>query len=164
MIYHIKKYFPFIAAVTSIIIFTCAHAYYVGNMQIFPLMRYCMGYFFLIFGFLKLVDLKGFAQLFQRYDFLAMHVPLYAYAYPFVELTLAGAYLCAIKPIITNSITCLIMGIGIISVWQALKEKKKITCACMGSVIQLPMTWLTLFENTTMFVMALCMLIFYMVF
>ena len=52
------------------------------------------------------------------------------------------------------------MAIGSIGVFQALREKKTIQCACLGTALKLPMTKVTLIEDVGMGVMALLMLTF----
>ena len=56
--------------------------WYLGYMLQF------MGVAFLILATLKLIDIKGFASMFQQYDLLAKRSRHYALVYPFIELTL----------------------------------------------------------------------------
>ena len=48
-----------------------------------------MGIFFLIFSFLKLVDVKGFRESLAKYDLIAKIIPGFAILYPFFEFILA---------------------------------------------------------------------------
>lgn len=122
------------------------------------LMRFFMGSFFLSFSFFKMLDISGFVNSFRRYDIVAKKSVVYAYAYPFIELLLAIAYFTNVYAFATNSITFLIMGIGLIGVVQAVLKKQHIQCACLGSVFNLPMSTVTIIENSIMAVMALIML------
>ena len=44
-------------------------------------------------------------------------------------------------------------------VTQALLQKRKIRCACLGTILKLPMSGITLLEDLLMGVMALVMLV-----
>jgi copper chaperone CopZ len=118
-----------------------------------------MAGFFLVFGFFKLLNLRAFARNFKAYDLAAMAIPGYAITYPFIELGLGVAYLMRWNPLVTNSITIIVMSIGALSVLQALRQKKQIDCACLGTVFKLPMSTVTLVEDLLMLVMAVVMLI-----
>jgi copper chaperone CopZ len=117
-------------------------------------MRHFMSGFFLIFSFFKLLNLKGFAESYVMYDVLAKQVPAWAYLYVFIELSLGIAFLINFNPILTNSITVTVMSISIIGVLQSVLNKKKIQCACLGAVFNLPMSTVTIIEDGLMIVMS----------
>ena len=96
-------------------------------------MRHFMSGFFLIFSFFKLLNLKGFAESYVMYDVLAKQIPVWAYLYVFIELSLGIAFLINFNPILTNSITVIVMSISIIGVLQSVLNKEKIQCACLGA-------------------------------
>jgi copper chaperone CopZ len=122
-------------------------------------MRIFMASFFLVFSFFKMLDLKSFAGSYKMYDLPAKYIPGYAYVYPFIELLLGVLYaLDVTPPVYTNVATLVVMGISIIGVIQSVMNKKKIRCACLGSVFNLPMTTVTIVEDGLMIVMALAML------
>jgi len=100
------------------------------------------------------LNLKGFAESYVMYDVLAKKVPVWAYLYAFVELALGIAYLINFNPIITNTITFVVMSISIIGVLQSVLNKKKIQCACLGAVFNLPMSTVTIIEDALMIVMS----------
>ena len=122
-------------------------------------MRMFMGGFFLVFSFFKLLDLSGFAKSFRMYDVLAKRLVIYAFSYPFIELALGCFYLLGLFPPVTNTITILIMGMGLIGVIKAVFDKTEIQCACLGTVFDLPMSSVTIIENSVMILMAFTMLI-----
>jgi cation transport ATPase len=122
-------------------------------------MTYFMAGFFLVFSFFKFLDLKGFASSYAMYDVLAMRVPLYGYVYPFLELGLGIAYLTGFNPVVTNWATVIIMGFSSIGVIQSVLNKKKIRCACLGAVFNLPMSTVTIVEDLLMVGMAGLMLL-----
>ncbi|HET6243106.1 MAG TPA: MauE/DoxX family redox-associated membrane protein [Bacteroidia bacterium] len=121
-------------------------------------MRHFMAGFFLVFSFFKLLNLKGFAESYAMYDVVAKRLPAWGYIYGFVELGLGIAFLINFNPLITNATTFLVMGISIIGVLQSVLNKKKIQCACLGAVFNLPMSTVTIIEDGLMIVMSGIML------
>lgn len=117
-------------------------------------MRHFMSGFFLIFSFFKLLNLKGFAESYVMYDVLAKQIPVWAYLYVFIELGLGIAFLINFNPILTNLITVIVMSISIIGVLQSVLNKKKIQCACLGAVFNLPMSTVTIIEDALMIAMS----------
>lgn len=117
-------------------------------------MNHFMAGFFIVFSFFKFLDLKGFAESYATYDLLAKRVNGYGYVYPFIELALGIAYLTAFNPFITNIATVLVMGFSSIGVIQSVLDKKKIQCACLGTVFNLPMSTITIIEDLFMVLMA----------
>ena len=113
-----------------------------------------MGIFFIVFSFLKLLNVKGFSITFSRYDIFAKKVPGFAVAYPFIEFFLGVAFLTRTMLITSNIITLAVMISQSIGVLNILKGKKIIQCACMGSSIDISISYITLFENLVMIFMA----------
>jgi len=131
----------------------------VGRFEWMRAMANFMGGFFVVFSFFKLLDLRGFVDSFQTYDVVARPVRAYGYVYPFIELALGVAYLVHFAPVVTNLITLVVMLVGIIGVTQALLQKRRIQCACLGTVFNLPMSKVTFVEDALMAGMALVMLV-----
>ena len=117
-----------------------------------------MAGFFLVFAFFKLLNVKSFADSYSTYDLLAKRVKGYGYVYPFLELALGIAYLTSFEPRLTAIATIVIMGFSSIGVIQSVLDKKKIKCACLGDVFNLPMTTVTIIEDLLMVGMAIYML------
>ena len=118
-----------------------------------------MGLFFGVFSFFKYLDLRGFQSSFRRYDPLAKVIPFYAWLYPFLELSLGVLFLMRLELQFALWLTVAILGITTIGVVKVLLSKKEIECACLGSVLKLPMTEATLIENALMIAMAVWMLL-----
>ncbi len=121
-------------------------------------MRNFMAGFFLTFSFFKLLNLKGFKETYQMYDVIARKFPAWGYVYAFLELALGFAFLLNVNPLITNSVTLVVMSVSIIGVLQTVLNKKKIQCACLGDVFDLPMSTVTIIEDGIMILMSLTML------
>jgi copper chaperone CopZ len=144
--------FLFIAATTSIVSIDN------GKIDVMLWMQYFMAGFFIVFSFFKFLNLTGFAESYAMYDILAKRVKVYGLIYPFIELILGVAYLTGFEPTITYIATICIMGFSSIGVIQSVLDKKKIRCACLGAVFNLPMSMVTIIENLIMVLMALIML------
>jgi copper chaperone CopZ len=122
-------------------------------------MNHFMAGFFLIFSFFKLLNLKGFAESYSMYDIVAKKWNGWGYVYAFIELALGIAFLTGINPILTNVITFVVMTISIIGVLQSVFNKRKIKCACLGVVFNLPMSTITIIEDALMIAMSGVMLL-----
>jgi copper chaperone CopZ len=117
-------------------------------------MRLFMAGFFLVFSFFKFLDVAGFASVFRGYDLVARVLPGYGRAYPFIELVLGLAYLTNAAPAATNIATAIIMAVGLVGVIRAVVSKQSIRCACLGTGFNIPMSTVTIIENSVMLVMA----------
>jgi hypothetical protein len=117
-------------------------------------MRAFMSGFFLAFSFFKLINLKGFAESYAMYDVVAKRWPTYGFIYPFLELALGLAYALNYQPVFTNGFTFLLMSVSLVGVVQAVFTKRKIACACLGAVFNLPMSTVTIVEDLAMVLMA----------
>lgn len=122
-------------------------------------MTHFMAGFFLVFSLFKMLNLKGFAESYVMYDVIARRIPTWAYVYAFVEFALGIAYLIDFNPIVTNWVTVIVMTVSIIGVLQTVLNKKKIQCACLGAVFNLPMSTVTIIEDGLMIVMSAAMLL-----
>jgi hypothetical protein len=122
-------------------------------------MRFFMGFLFCQFAMLKLFNLPQFVEGFQTYDWVAKKSRAYAYFYPFLELILGLAYFSGIWSTPTNLLTIVVTGIGALGVMQALKKGLDVRCACMGTVLDVPLSTVTLTEDIGMGLMALLQLI-----
>jgi len=118
-----------------------------------------MAGFFLVFSFFKFLDLKGFVQAFAGYDPIASRINFYGWVYPFIELLLGLLILTNTAVEYALYVTLFILGMTSIGVIAQLRQRNKIVCACLGSVLNLPMTEATLIENLVMIIMAVLMIL-----
>lgn len=122
-------------------------------------MRHFMAGFFLVFSFFKLLNINGFSASYRMYDVIAEKWAGWGYVYPFVELALGALYLTNLFPLGTNLATAIILGVSSIGVIRSNLNKKKIKCACLGDVFNLPMSTVTIIEDLLMVVMAIIMIV-----
>jgi copper chaperone CopZ len=124
-------------------------------------MPHFMAGFFLVFSFFKLLNLKGFAESYSSYDIIAKKWQGWGYVYAFIELGLGIAYLIHFNPVLTHAVTFIVMGVSIVGVWQSVLNKRRIQCACLGAVFNLPMSTITIVEDALMIGMSGAMLLFF---
>lgn len=141
----------------TVVSFLIAHHHHTINFM--DWMNAFMAGFFLSFSYFKLINLKGFAESYAMYDVLAKRFKAWGYIYAFIELGLGLAYVTHFQPVITNAVTFTVMSISIIGVLQSVLNKKKIQCACLGAVFNLPMSTVTIIEDALMIGMSAIMLI-----
>ncbi|MEX0940734.1 MAG: MauE/DoxX family redox-associated membrane protein [Candidatus Babeliales bacterium] len=157
--YTFKDFLPLIIIFSVVIALTIIAQSWRGDFSWMSTMNDFMGFFFIVFGSFKVINLPGFVEAYQTYDIVAKQSILYAYLYPFIELGLGLAYLYRLYPIATNVITLIVMLVSSIGVFQKLLEREQIVCACLGAVFKIPMTWVTLTEDLLMAGMAFAMLL-----
>lgn len=151
----IGRYWPLIA----LILVAAAGATALTLNGLVNWMHYFMGLFLCQFAMLKLFHPSSFAEGFQKYDLVAKKFRVYAYVYPFIELILGLAYLSFSAPILTYILTIIVMGVGAVGVIGALRRGLDIRCACMGTVLDVPLSTVTLTEDIAMIAMACWMLL-----
>lgn len=122
-----------------------------------------MAVFLIIFAGFKFIHLEEFAITYRSYDLITKKFPAWGFIFPFVEAFLGLGYLTANRPGLINFITMIITGISGYGVWKAVYSKNRprsrFQCACLGTVIRLPLSTISFVENGLMFVMATTMLL-----
>ena len=125
-------------------------------------MTQIMGWFLIAVGLLKIFDWKKFAENFAKYDLIAMRSKSYSYSYPLLELLIGGAFLFSWNIKLIAGILLMLMVVGIAGVGKALKEHKKVQCACLGKLghqLNITLTKFTLIEDIIMGGMALAIIL-----
>ena len=118
-----------------------------------------MGIFLVTFGLFKIVDLQGFKDGFSSYDLIAKRLPAYGYIFPFIEIGLGIIYLAGYMYLWQNILVLIISVLGIASAYSVIKSKDEIKCVCLGTAFKIPMTWVTIVENTMMGIMVVWMIL-----
>ena len=154
----LQTYKPLILIVIFIILISGLAQYNSDSFSGWIWMRYFMAGFFIVFSFFKLLNIEGFSSSYRMYDIVAQKWDFWGKVYPFVELALGIGYLINIYPTITNLITVIVLGVSSIGVIKSNLDKRKIKCACLGDVFNLPMSKVTIIEDVVMVLMASIML------
>ena len=157
-----KDYIPLMVIVALTLLAACAKqfAYFptVAGWSWMTWMHDFMGFFLVVFSMFKFFDLPGFADGFQMYDLLAKPLRPYAYTYPFIELALGLGYLAHWQPRTVYLATIIVMIFGALGVFNALRKGLDLECACMGTVLRVPLSTVALTEDLGMAAMAAAML------
>lgn len=154
-----ETYKPILLIFAYITIVTLSVEFIHGVFDWSRWMEHFMAGFFLVFSFFKLLDLQGFADSYSTYDIIAKRWRGWGYVYAFIELGLGIAFLTGFEPLFTNAVTFVVMSISIIGVLQSVLNKRKIKCACLGAVFNLPMSRVTIIEDALMIGMSGIMLV-----
>ena len=144
--------FAFLVGIVSIATLTSTSPNLISWMGNF------MGGFFLIFSFFKFLDLKGFAVSYSSYDIITKRWFTFGYIYPFIELAFGIFYLLFPMNLILNSAVTIVMSVSIVGVIESVLNKRKIKCACLGTVFNLPVGTITIIEDALMIGMSLAMI------
>jgi len=153
----LKDYTPLVVVIVFIAISSAAHVAVMGSSLANWSMA-IMGYFFLFFALFKFIDLRGFKEGFSHYDLLAQRVPVWGYIYAFVELAIGVLYLLNFQNTALYVVTIAVTLLNVVSVAVKLTKKEVFMCACLGTVLKVPLTTVTLIEYGLMGLMAVGML------
>ena len=115
--------------------------------------------FFLVFAGFKLMDLKGFAEGYATYDLLARRVKAYGYVYPFIELTFGLLMLAGYHPVWLLWTEFVVMTFSGIGVAIKIAKREPFMCACLGTFLKVPLTYVTLIEDFGMAILAFVLLV-----
>jgi hypothetical protein len=118
-----------------------------------------MGFFFIIFGGLKVINLKNFAAMYRGYDVIAKQNPWWGYVYPFIEVGLGVLFILREFMVPASFATIVLMSVGMIGIYKKLRSEGEVQCACLGGFFNVPVTWLTMAENGVMVGMGVWMLL-----
>lgn len=153
-------YIPIMVIVALTLLAACAKRYaYAGAWDWMRWMHDFMGFFLVVFSMFKFFNMEGYADGFQMYDLLAKLCRPYAHIYPFIELGLGLGYLAHWQPVVIYSATIVVMVFGSLGVFNALRKGLDLKCACMGTVLKVPLSTVALLEDLGMAAMAVVMLI-----
>ncbi len=154
----VGDYWPLVALVGVAALAGWAIAVGYGAGTATGFMHGFMGVFLVVFALLKIFDLEGFKDGFAMYDLLAKRVPAWGYVYPFVELGLGLAYLAFLAPAVTYALTVVVFAFGAVGVLLAVRKGLDMDCPCMGNILSVPLSTVTLTEDLAMVAMAAAML------
>jgi len=155
----IRTYKPVLLIFAYITTVTVLVQVYSGFFDWMQWMNHFMAGFFITFSFFKLLNPSGFADSYATYDIIAKRWRGYGYVYAITELMLGLAFVVNFNPVLTNTVTLIVMTTSLIGVLQTILNKRKIKCACLGDVFNLPMSTITVIEDGLMIGMSAFMLI-----
>lgn len=148
------EYIKFAGVIASIIIISALLHYRYGAIGFADYLRWLMGSTFMVFGIFKCIGYKYFVAMYPMYDILAKKYENYAKLYPFLELALATVYWFDVFGIYKDVFVLALSLFSAYGVFSQLRVKTKLKCACLGNVIRLPLSNVSLFENIVMALMS----------
>lgn len=155
----LQTYKPILLIFAYITIISAVVSWQSGSMDTVIFMRIFMAGFFLTFSFFKMLNLKAFAESYAMYDLVAKKFNAWGYLYAFIELGLGVAFALNLAPGVVNWVTLVVMLISVLGVLESVLNKRKIRCACLGAVFNLPMSTVTIVEDAIMIAMSAAMLL-----
>lgn len=157
---NIQTFYPLLLITSYLVVSTCLY----GFSHHYTASQYShlfMGLFFLVFSFFKLLNINGFVKTFTQYDPIASHINTYGYVYPLLELLLGITYLYQYQVLAADVVTVIVFTINLGGVLHSLYLGKQLQCACMGSVLKVPLTKITIVEDLFMVLMGLTSILVY---
>lgn len=155
----VADYWPLISLVAVSGLAALAIAQGAHDLSMRALMHAYMGVFLVVFALLKLFDPHGFKRGFAMYDLVARREKRWGYVYPYIELALGLAYLAFFWPVATYVATIAVFTLGAAGVLLGLRRGLDIACPCMGNILSVPLSTVTLTEDLIMVAMALMLLV-----
>ncbi len=110
--------------------------------------------FFTVFGSLKLMNLKDFADPFSHYDIVASAIVILAYVYPFIEFGVGAAYLSDLWVKTTKYVTLGLSIEGVLSALRKLIGERGHGRGHVHKILGMPIVPLSVIETALMTAMA----------
>jgi len=116
-----------------------------------------MAWFFLIFGSFKLLGYKMFTATFPDYDLISKFFPPYAKFYPFLEIIFGFFFLgqLALPSSLLIALVIITQASTLFGILRLKSKMRQYECACLGSVVKLPLSTISLLENISMIILAI---------
>lgn len=154
------EYLKFVGLLFAILFGSFIYASVQSDMNLNKWMEIFMGVFLITFASFKFAGYRMFIAMFRGYDIIAKRFFLYALAYPFIEIVLGFVYLADVFDFWRDILLFIVMSIGSIGVFQEIYHRRSGThCACLGNIIKLPLSTVSLVEDVSMALMAGYMLL-----
>ena len=118
------------------------------------LMNRFMGSVFVLFGVLKLINIQQFVALFRKYDVISQQWIVYAFMYPFIEIGVGIGLLMGSGLQVLYIFVLVLMSVSLASVTRSIYTGEQLRCGCLGSLFNIPLSYVTVAENLLMLGMA----------
>lgn len=151
------SYIPLIVIILMITV-SSAVVSWDGTFSLTDFVLAFMTGFFLVFAGFKLMDLKGFAEGYSTYDLLAQRWFSYGYMYPFIELAFGLLMLAGYHSAWLLWTEFGVMAFSGLGVAVKLAKREPFMCACLGTFLKVPLTYVTLVEDFGMAILALLLI------
>lgn len=152
-----QSYMPLIVIILLITVVSLITSW-TGQFFLSDFILHFMTGFFLVFAGFKLMDLKGFAEGYSTYDLLAQKWFVYGYIYPFIELAFGLIMLAGFHPAWLLWTEFGVMAFSGLGVAIKVARREPFMCACLGTFLKVPLTYITLIEDFGMAILALVLI------
>lgn len=166
---YVVEYIKFFALIVALVVGAVTLSFFLPITLSFwmNVMLNSMGLFFVAFGLFQLIGYKAFVEVFPKYDPIAGRISMYAKVYPFLGIVAGVLYLLDLfAPWRDVAVACvlLISAVGLIRMIRLdYSDTTRVPCVCLGNIIKLPISWVTLSEDLIMGGMALAMAVMHFV-
>jgi len=120
------------------------------NLNLRSLFLYFLGFFSLSFGVLKLINLKSYFESVTEYDFIVQKFNFYAYLIPVFEIFFGILFVMQKEFLIIEYLCIIFFTLNLVVIANALEKRRNFTCACMGGLFKIPLSYVSLLESLTM--------------
>lgn len=127
----------------ALLVITIAYGSFRGLESLNSLLRTYVGVMLIVFGFLKLMKFLDFAESHQRYDIISKHFVLYAYLYPFLELTLGFMLILNQHLVLTYIFLSLILFFRVLSVFYSIALSEGVEYAYLDGTLKIRVSYAT---------------------
>jgi hypothetical protein len=105
---------------------------------------------------------ENFTAVFPQYNPIAARYKFYAYLFPFIELFLGFLFVADLMPLFRDIVGVVIFSVGAYGIFKyQSSDRGTIMCACLGTIIRLPLSTVSLIEDVLMAGFGFIMLISY---
>ncbi|QQS39238.1 hypothetical protein IPM62_01315 [Candidatus Woesebacteria bacterium] len=158
----LSKQQPLVVILTIVFLTTflfSARDYARGTLIETKVLSSLLGSAMLVFGSLKMFDVKGFAQGFSKYDLIAQRYEIYGFLYPFLQVVLALAFLLDLALVSVGFTTFLLFSISTTGILAKLMKGENEVDVGLGTYIPVPLSYFSLIESLGISVMACVILV-----
>jgi len=120
------------------------------SLNLRSLFLFFLGFFSISFGVLKLINLKSYFESVLEYDFIVQKFNFYAYLIPIFEIVFGALFVLQKEYLFIEYLCIIFFTLNIVVIANALEKKRNFTCACMGGLFKIPLSYVSLLESLTM--------------
>lgn len=132
-----------------------------GCFDLVMFLNHFLGMMFIFFALFKFVDLTSFIESFRKYDLIGQKSRIYCTLHPFIEFILGLLFLSQLSLLPTYIFSAIFAIISILGVIYGIKHPEKHKCACLGSALDVPLTNISLIEDSIILIISIFLISIY---
>lgn len=122
------------------------------DLNLRSLYLYFLGFFSLTFGVFKVINFRTYLESVLEYDLVAQKFKPYAYMFPIFEIIFGILFILQKEILVIEYFCIMLFTLNIVIIANVLEKKQEFTCACMGGLFKLPLSYVSILESLTMVV------------